>query len=324
MPIYIDPSEQRSSSLFPSNISAIPVTGIEAKFGCDFILSPSQLPPILDLISPTDGSLFVQVKFGWDIASFEQRNRAIARMREAGIPPKQRVLLSIGRYERNGLGQLSINGSTSTNNVSYTDYTQLDRLWIERGGIVSNLPDKDYLADWIEGQYKAITKAKSEGDKIIYRNPTDMILEDEAGFQIVEEVPADDLRSILCRGLPNFGSKLAQNVIDTMAENKFEPNLINALIILTTLDSQKKNPLWKVAGISANRIKQLRTLLYLDNDDWFLGIRYPRVSQAKHDDYVAGWMAALENVATEFNNGERNPKVILSNVKEMMEGWEGE
>lgn len=292
MTVFIDPDELSSSSKFPTSISTIPCLGLEARTGADFVICTLPINPLDNMQWHLDNdSSFVQRKSGNDVINFHNLKRSIARMKALKIPQGRCILLPIGIF---GVGlneKITINGDALPfeSNVTYQGLRITWAMWLERGGVVEPpLLDESHIEDWIEAKLRALEKVKEQSSKQIYS--------EESVFQAIEEIPKDDLRSLLCRGLPNFGPKMAENTVAFLKKSKMPLTLLSAYDVLTSVGSDKR-PIHKIPGWGKKSFENLRELFgFCDGANLATSISFQSDVQFSLDNYHRGWMNAIDQM----------------------------
>lgn len=235
-------------TIYPSNFTSKNCPGLEALTGADMVLSQIPIPPTVNLdLHIKNRSLFVQIKIGYDIISFDQLHSSIARMQKCGIPKGQAILLPIGEYWQDGLSNLRIKGKKPFGNIPYSTLETIFDMWDMRGGIVEPSPPKhiDDLQGWIDRKQHAFDKIAKEGKKDVYPPRPEFIPEDI--WQSVEEIT--DWRKFLVSGLDKFGSAKA-NAVFKYAREYFDGSPFGFYHILCLMTDEKdgkpvhKIPLW--------------------------------------------------------------------------------
>lgn len=237
MPIFTEPDV----TAYPPDFQSISCPGLEAMTGADMVISKLPLPPTANLqLHIKNRSLFVQIKIGYDICSFDQLHSSIARMQSQQIPKGQAILLPIGEYWEDETGLLRIKGHKAFGTTPYSTLGTIYDMWEYRGGTVEALPPKDIngLQQWIDRKIASLDKVTNEGKRDIYPPSPTFALEDI--WQVVEEI--QDWRRFFVSGLEGFGSKTAQLVYEYIAANYPEnpSSAYLALHFLTDEDDKGK------------------------------------------------------------------------------------
>jgi hypothetical protein len=213
MPVFIEPDRTQYSP----NFEAISCAGLEQLTGADMVISSIPIPPTINLtLHIANRSLFVQIKIGYDICSFDQLHSAIARIQECQIPKQQAILLPIGEYRSDDNGLLKVKGQKAFGHTTYETLGTIYDMWELRGGTVEALPPKSIndLQKWIDRKIASLEKIK-EGKRDIY--PPSPIFQVDDIWQSVEEIR--DWRRFFVSGLEGFGSKKANAIFDYVSEN---------------------------------------------------------------------------------------------------------
>lgn len=309
--LFIVPSEHRTTSLFPKDISGIEDHDLESMTGADFVISLWPTLPSMDLQSHIEeGSLFVQVKFGGDITSFDQIKRSIARMQDQKIPREQALLLAVVQDDEATDGSLGINGGIFAQDIKYKTWQKVKAKWRARGGSYDQIPHRDCLASWILAQEEAMKDLKEEGSRrFIYSEPS----------QVVDEIkrqnnnPVDNLRYVLRRGI--CGPILVENIIDILRANQLPVNLFHSLDILTSLNAKLK-PEYKVPGWGKKSLWDLRRVLGLPQEfnlGWLFG--------DEKGDMVTGANIALEMLGENLRNRVKGKEAFAITRRQINEFW---
>ncbi len=265
MTIFIEPD----ITAYPDSFQATRCAGLEALTGADMVISQLPIPPTNNLsLHIATRSLFVQIKIGYDVVSFDQLHSSIARMQACKIPKNQAVLLPVGEYWQGDKGLLRIRGEKAFGNTSHSTLGTIYDMWAFRGGTVEPLPPKtiDGLQEWIERKQHSLEKIESEGKRDIY--PPTPVFEIDDIWQQVEEIR--DWRKFLVCGLDGFGSKKANAIFEYASENYpgLENNAYQILCLMTDED-EKGKPLHKILLWGNTSRKEFRSFLGIP-DGWNL------------------------------------------------------
>ncbi len=252
-------------------------TGLEALTGADIVISNVPENPLTQtIVNPVDNlqshinchSLFVQIKIGYDICSFDNLKSSIARMQKCQIPKGQAILLPIGEYWKDENSLLRVKHSKPYGNTQYNTLSTVYDMWSMRGGIVEPLPPKniDDLLPWIKQKQKSLEKVNREGKRDIYAAAPEFISDDI--WQVVEEIT--DYRKFLVSGLDKFGSKKAQAIFEHMNIN-FPEQQYSAFAAFNIMTEEKDGkPIHKIPLWGTTSRKEFRNVLGIP-DGWNLG-----------------------------------------------------
>lgn len=303
--IFIEPSEQRSNSLWPKEIDAVKCPGLEEKTGADFVICQLPINPVVDVQWHIDNrSAFVQTKFGHDVTSFEQTNKEIARAQACVI---SLIILFIGQDDKSTDGKLSIDNFVS--GIDFRNYLIAKAKWQDNRGVkFDQIPHSDCLSDWVVAREKAILDKRKE----IKVYPTSGPI-----YQGIEEIPRDDLRSILCRGLPNFGPEKAQAIVDFLKEKKVPRNLFNALAFLSDIDEDCKPIYQNIPKWGKKSFWDLRKVLGIPNP---FNLGWLSAHEDKKDDLAKGAKITLERIIEKTRDGKTGQEAFKEILKEI-EWW---
>lgn len=305
MPIFIDPDELKNTSLISDAIpDTIPCPGLESLTGADFAISRIPLPLQESTLSIhiKKRTLFVQRKSGYDILSFDNLKRAIARMKAVGIPQQQCLLLLIGRDWQDDNSLLRVEGSKPYGETTYKTFIKLKAKWRFRGGVIDWLNNIEQLSEWIEAQAEALDDVENEGKREIYPDRQLPIFEPDDIFQGVEEIPRDDIRHLMCSGLHGFGPKLANAVLDYSAE-EFQSSLGIYYLKLLTDEDVKGKAVHNIKGWGNKSRTNLRNLLALPKG---INIGFEHLDNDEGKQWCKGWLAFGESFKQMIDDGH-NP-----------------
>ncbi len=280
MTIFYEPDITAYSKEFLE--TAIKCSGLEALTGADIIISNVPKNPLTQTtVNPVENlqshinchSLFVQIKIGYDICSFDNLKSSIARMQKCRIPKGQAILLPIGEYWKDENSLLRVKHSKPYGNTQYSTLSTVYNMWSMRGGIVEPLPPNniDDLLPWIKQKQKSLEKVNKEGKREIYPNRQIQTFDSDDIWQTIEEVPKDDWRYFFCAGLDGFGIKLAQSVeMYIQKDTDLMPGSVYQVLMVLTDENEKGKPVHNIAGWGDGKRKKLRSLLGIP-DGWNLG-----------------------------------------------------
>jgi len=293
--IYYDPDE---SHRFTS-IEAEPCPGLEALTGADFLISDLPIDPVENPQWHLDNrSIPVNLKVGYDaLNNSDQRHKFAARVQRLGF--KVSFLLGVGNY-RNKDGFLQVSGYRSNDKVPYSAFQQMKLNEVARGVTWDSIEILEELPNWIHAAAKMM---ELPDKKIIFSKAQYPLYEwyDDKGsdpWQSMEEVSPESVQHILACGLPGFGPKRANSVVDYLTRNKYPVCLYTALAVLCQIDEKGKQ-VHKIPSIGAEYWKRSR--------DWVL--RCQTVDGKEDDNNVVGSLNLCLHTVTdesEFWRGARS------------------
>ncbi len=247
--IYIDPSENRSSSKL-KNVLTLEwkeLVGLEERTGADMLIGASGLPhPNSDFIlykHIENGAILVQNKFDLDLIAsiIDGRYKASqAKMVATGASATQIVCLFIAGVvmESHQDGSLIIGGQSvkqfipQSTNLGWQNYQEQIFKWYKRGGIFEHLQTEAKLDEWILAA-EATMKIAPNVDVWPIQQKLFLV---------------DDWRNTLA-SLPGVGSKKAQTIFEEYDNwTSFYDALLN-------------DSLAELSGIGPGIIKNIKTYL---------------------------------------------------------------
>lgn len=245
-----------------------PLPGLEALTGADLCLATTPISPVDDLaFAISQRYIFVQLKFGNDIFSFDQTRSEQARVQKAKIPLQQAILLFIGRCYKDENEMAFIDGKLAFSPDKprpYELFEELQFLCFKRGMLFAQIPDESYLPIWINAQFKGDAKIQREGTREVYPARYQAIEETDNIWQRILEVDRMDWRWALVNGLDGFGPVLANNVNDYLHQLGLYPCLYEALRVLTELNEKGKQ-VHDIASWGKGKCESLRHILGLQS-----------------------------------------------------------
>jgi hypothetical protein len=314
MTTFINPDRTQLPDL-PDSITC---PGLEALTGADICLSHLDISPVKALpVHIANRSLFVQVKNGYDILSFDNLKHAIARMQKCKIPQQQCILLFIGKDWQDDNDLLRIENSKPYGNTTYKTFIKLKAKWRFRGGVIDWLNDSEQLPMWTEAQLEAIQDIKNEGAREIYPARPVPQFEPDDIWQPITELDKNDIRYFLCAGMDGFGAKTANNTLEYIQENisHLDGMGFYYLKILTDED-EKGKPIHKVKGFGNKSRERLRGMLSLPKG-FNLTIEETGLSELGR--YADGWYGALRSFKELVENGHNVKDSFNSLMKQANE-----
>ena len=185
-PIFIDESENRSTSNMPVVEGSISVTGMEEICGADAMVSTLKIPPRTKTLiqkHADSGALFIQIKRGGDLPSSigDRLNLSLAKMFEVKTKfAGQRILLVTGLFCYDKDGKVLVGNVVNTSGKSpyvkwYDAYggswkalITAVRMWALRGGVnIISLPIAGNISDWLHGAERDLESFKEKPFKDI-------------------------------------------------------------------------------------------------------------------------------------------------------------
>lgn len=301
--IYFDPDEQHRFT----SIEAESCPGLESLTGADFLVSDLPIDPIEDINwHIQNGSLFVQLKFNYDfVTNHEQRHKFPARVQALKIPHWQCVYLFVGD-DREKEGYFTIGGKNPLNGISYRTFMKMKAKARLRGCHVEWIRSEAQLEEWIQVQAEALEESHKD---TIFTKPS-YVWDDGDIWQQVEEVSPESVQHILACGLPGFGPKRANSVVEYLARNHYPVCLYTALAVLCQIDEKGKR-VHKIPSIGAEYWKRAR--------DWVL--RCQTVDGKEEDNNVVGSLNLCLHSTDNLNEFHRGAK---SGIKQLVGFFEVE
>ncbi len=256
--IYFDPDE---SHRFAS-MEAEPSPGLEALTGSDFLISDLPIEPVENIQWHLDNrSIPVNLKVGYDaLNNSDQRHKFAARVQALGF--KISFLLGVGNY-RNKDDFLQVSGYRSNDKVPYAAFQQMKLNEVARGVTWDSIETLEDLSGWI----KSVSKMMELPDKNVIFSKSQYPLyewyDDKVSdpWQSMEEVSPESVQHILACGLPGFGPKRANAVVEYLTRNSYPVCLYTALAILCQIDEKGKR-VHKIPSIGAEYWKRSRDWVF--------------------------------------------------------------
>ncbi len=305
--IYYDPDE---SHRFTS-IEAEPCPGLEALTGADFLISDLPIEPVENIQWHLDNrSVPVNLKVGYDaLNNSDQRHKFAARVQKLGF--KVAFLLGVGSY-RNKDGFLQVSGYRSNDKVVYQAFQQMKLNEVARGVMWDSIETLEDLPSWIKAAAKML---ELPGKNVVFSKaqyPLHEWYDDKVSdpWQSMEEVSPESVQHILACGLPGFGPKRANSVVDYLTRNSYPVCLYTALAVLCQIDEKGKR-VHKIPSIGAEYWKRAR--------DWVF--RCQTVDGKEDDNKVVGSLNLCLHSTEDLNEFHRGAK---SGIKRLVNYFEAE
>lgn len=297
--IYIAPDRTQYTNL-PRHIIS---PELEPLTGADMLISDFPIEMINE--STLQGhiqsrALFVQIKVGYDVLSFDGLHNFCARVQKCQIPKSQAILLQIGEYWQDENGLLRLKGSKPYGNTTWRDYRKA-LIGCELRGVTvfpESLSSMDELPGWIEDYRAMIEKTINEGKRQIYPQPAPPAFVSDDIWQEVEELSPNTWEYLLCAGLKGFGIKTVEAIREYFGT---VPHLsadwgFYALKVLT--DKENGKLVHNISGWGNARADKLRGILGLpDNCNLALN------GKINEDAFARGWYGALRSFRELVENG---------------------
>lgn len=286
--IFINPDRTNLPPLPNSQICP----GLEALTGADIVVSTLPIPPTLALdLHIKEWSLFVQIKIGYDVLSFDALHNFCARAQKSKIPKTQAILLRVGEYWEDENHLLRLKSYKPFGTTTWNDYQRLLMACDVRGiNVVPEIRNIDELPQWIENRLAIAEKVLEEGLREVYPPRVSPTFTSDDIWQEVKEVSDDTWEYLLCAGLKGFGQGTVENVREYI--NKELPHIlpgdgIDVLRILTELDDKGKL-IHNVKGWGEGKAGKLRSILGLTK-----GRNISLCFEDTETPYKDGWYQAL-------------------------------
>lgn len=212
--IAVTTNSLNKNSTLPALPNAVECPFLERLTGADFLISIANYPirtEALLLKHIEAGAILVQHKSGLDmLASMGERlDSEQARMMIAHRQ-YQRVLLVTGlnnlsiRPQSDKFMELTINGVDT--GIRWNQYIGAREKWMERGGVIADLPNDSFIPTWCELKLKHLAEMSGKGVvKHVYQKttmPHDVPGEFDDPLQLL--IPVNDGRNLLL-SLPDAG-----------------------------------------------------------------------------------------------------------------------
>ena len=291
-------------------IYAEPCAGLESETGGDFLISALPIDPLSNVKWHTDEahSIPVNLKVGYDaLNNSDQRHKFAARVQRLGF--KVAFLLGVGSY-RNKDGYLQVGGYKSNDKVPYTAFQQMKLNEVARGVTWDSIETLEDLPGWIKAAAKMM---ELPGKNIIFSKSQYPLYEwyDDAvsdPWQSMEEVSPESVQHILACGLPGFGPKRANSVVDYLTRNSYPVCLYTALAVLCQIDEKGKR-VHKIPSIGAEYWKRAR--------DWVF--RCQTVDGKEDDNKLLTSLNLCLHTVTDENDFWRGARSALARFHDLFE-----
>lgn len=264
MILFTDPDEYDSLSRLNLPVNVISCPGLEALTGADFCLSLLPINPVSNIQFHIDkGTMFVNIKRGYDlVTNHEQRMKFAARSQCLGIKPGRKLYLGVGEY-KDSAGSLMVAGYRAIEKVPYTTYLQIQLDAINRGMQWMTIPSSDYFSDFL----KSCEKTLSSPECVEVFTKASYSWASDDFWQDVQEVDKESVEHILACGLPGFGPKTVNGLVEFMKAQSIPVSLFNALLVLSEID-EKGKPAYKVPGVGIETFRRVRRYLFSWQSDF--------------------------------------------------------
>ena len=261
MPVYIDPSETRESSVLgviPPDVPVHPLPQLEEWSGADMMVTIQPFPATTEMLFRKHveaGAFLIQRKTGLDLIHSvgERMNTSLSKMRATGARQAQCVLLFIGVLTCNNERYAIVDGRET--HANYWGVAAAVSKWNDRGGVVENLSRPSLIFDWLKMKARNLMEYRDEPVKTVFPSSPQIYTIDDTPLQIPQLVK--DGRVTLAT-LPGVGAVRATAIWEYLGRNA---TLADALCLLTNEDSIISK---EVKGIGAKTIQNIRAYLGLD------------------------------------------------------------
>jgi hypothetical protein len=267
-------------------------------------------------------TLFVQIKIGYDILSFDALHNFCARVQKHRIPQSQAILLRVGEYWEDENGLFRVKKQKPYGKTTWNDYQRLLMSTMGRGVIIypDCLLSMDDLQGWIDNQIAIQEKFEREGKRDIYPPRVEPYFSPDDIWQLVEEVDSNTIDYLLCAGLKGFGQKTIIAVREYFKKElpHLSPSGHYFLSVLTDMEDGKLKH--NVKGWGIKRAQKLRDILLLPDN-----INLSLNGNITDKPYETGWLAFGEEFkklldwGMENNNGKLNSEIVTSSFNACME-----
>jgi len=297
MPIFLSPDRTQYPPLPDTQIC----NELEALTGSDLCLTRFPLPVSESTLQShiSAKALFVQIKIGYDILSFDALRNFCARVQKCQIPKTQAILLRVGEYWEDENNLLRIKSSRPFGNTAWNDYQRLLMACDVRGvNVVPEIRDINELGKWLDNRVAIFEKTENEGKREIYPPRVEPRFEIDDIWQLIEEVPDDTIEYLLCAGMKGLGQSTITAVRQYFQDEL--PHLPPAghyfLSVLTDMENGKLKH--NIKGWGVKRAQKLRYILMLPDN-----INLSLNGSITENDYLAGWNFALETFKNLIDEG---------------------
>jgi len=284
-------------------MGARPSLGLEQLTGADLALTKLPIPITPDNLNGhiERWTLFVQVKIGYDILSFDALHNFCARAQAARIPKSQAILLPIGDYHQDNKGMLRVNNQKAYGNTTWEDFERVLMSCEIRGVTVwpLTLKSPEELSRWITSYFSMVHKAETTPQKKVYPPRVEPVFVIDDIWQLVEEVSPDTIDYFLCAGLKGFGQKTLQAVREYMqnelphiAPDQPDQPLAGYYVIKVLTDMRQGKLVHNVPGWGPKRAANLRQILMIP-DNLNLTVNGHVTDQPYKVGFQQGWKQGL-------------------------------
>lgn len=261
MTIFINPDRHRDS--ISKLLQTVDCPGLEELTGCDLCISAKPVKPTSDLDWHIEhNSLFIQVKVGYDIFSFDALKSTASRLHKAGIAKRNSYVLFIGRCYPDNEGKAVIDGK-QYGKYTYELFEELQGLIEARCCHFRQIPSLAELPIFISAIEKARVKVEREGGREHYEGSKTTLVDAEP-LQDIITIEKTSPRYVLVNGLDGFGPQLAKDTLDYVTSLGRAPTLYNFLDCLTALTPKGKR-MHPVKNWGKASVAELRFILGLQS-----------------------------------------------------------
>ncbi len=263
MPIYVDSTEQRDTSVLPTITGALTCTVLEELCGADILISPLKMPPTTVVLIQKHvqaGALLIQRKSSADLVHSVGTRilHSLALMRATGAAQWQCVLLSTGIFIPNTeTGNVWVGRMVEQNgqpNILWQEVkwqyralaTELRRYAL-RGGTYIPLTCDEEIPGWCKQAESDLLALRDEGVKKLWPDARDYPPDPPVAGDVLQELrPVTDGRIVIAtlKGVgPTKANALWQGIRDYRHSlhpdentNSWEPSLGEALLWASAQD----------------------------------------------------------------------------------------
>ena len=328
MVIFINPDQHKKSL---SNIlSTVDCPGLEELTGADLCLSTKPIKPTSDLDWHVEHqSIFVQLKVGYDVFSFDALKSTAGRLKKAGIKKAQSYVLFVGRCYPDQSGNAVIDGK-QYGKYTYSLFEELQWLIEARCCHFRQIPSIECITAFVDTLERSRAKIEAEGDREHYEGVKTPLIEEPGSEDLIIGqdiilVDKSDPRSILVNGLDGYGPQLAKDTRDYLISIGREPVLYHFLDVLTALTPKGKR-LHPVKNWGVESVRRLRFALGLQSSyeiDGYVGEHYVQnlstlLTGKQYDplsEHYRGMVATIEAFKAAGKSGITNGKELLFAVE---------
>lgn len=262
MILFSTPDEYESLAKLNLPVSVIPCDGLEALTGADWLLSKLPINPVSNIPwHISNHSLPVNFKRGYDsVVNFDQRHKFAARIQALGF--EKAFLLGVGTY-KNVNGFLQVSGYRISEKITFEVFQQMKLNEAARGIHWDSVESDVELINWIKcaGKMMELPDRNEVFTKASYSwTPDDF-------WQGVQEIDKESVEHILACGLPGFGPKTVNSLVEFMRIEGIPVSLFNALLVLSEID-EKGKPVYKIPGVGIETFRRVRRYLFSWQSDF--------------------------------------------------------